>query len=363
MFGPRATGKTFLIHEQLADRALIIDLLRSDLFLRLSASLSDLEALIAAHGPSFVVVIDEVQKVPPLLDEVHRLMERKGLKFLLTGSSARKLRRGQANLLAGRAWQANLFPLTWIELKEQQFVLDRYLRYGGLPTVYLSQDPQEELHAYVNTYLYEEIQAEGLVRRLPQFARFLQVAALSSGQMLNFASIGDDAQVPPSTVREYYYLLEDTLVGFMLPPWTKSRKRKAIATAKFYLFDTGVTHTLAGTESLDRNSDLYGRSFAHWLAMELRAALSYRRLHKQLSYWRSTHQQEVDFLIGDDVAIEVKASRRVSDRDERGLRALREEGVFKRFYLVSQDPVEMVKEGIQRVHWQTFLARLWGGDL
>jgi predicted AAA+ superfamily ATPase len=141
LFGPRATGKTFLIHEQLADRALIIDLLRSDLFLRLSASLSDLEALIAAHGPSFVVVIDEVQKVPPLLDEVHRLMERKGLKFLLTGSSARKLRRGQANLLAGRAWQANLFPLTWIELKEQQFVLDRYLRYGGLPTVYLSRGP------------------------------------------------------------------------------------------------------------------------------------------------------------------------------------------------------------------------------
>jgi predicted AAA+ superfamily ATPase len=181
--------------------------------------------------------------------------------------------------------------------------------------------------------------------------------------MLNFASIGDDAQVPPSTVREYYYLLEDTLVGFMLPPWTKSRKRKAIATAKFYLFDTGVTHTLAGTESLDRNSDLYGRSFAHWLAVELRAALSCRRLHKQMSYWRSTHQQEVDFLIGDDVAIEVKASRRVSDRDERGLRALREEGIFRRFYLVSQDPVEMVKEGIQRVHWQTFLARLWGGDL
>ncbi|HXG20593.1 MAG TPA: ATP-binding protein [Methylomirabilota bacterium] len=363
LFGPRATGKTFLIREQLADRAFVIDLLRSDLYLRLSGSPADLEALIAAHGSCPVVVIDEVQKVPPLLDEVHRLIENRGVKFLLTGSSARKLRRGQANLLAGRAWQANLFPLTWIELKEQPFALDRYLRYGGLPTVYLSQDPQEELHAYVNTYLYEEIQAEGLVRRLPQFARFLQVAALSSGQMLNFASIGNDAQVSPSTVREYYYLLEDTLLGFMLPPWTKSRKRKAIATAKFYLFDTGVTHTLAGTDALDRNSDLYGRSFEHWLAMELRAALSYHRVHKELSYWRSTHHHEVDFIIGDEVAVEVKASQRVSDRDGHGLRALKEEGTIKRFYLVSQDPVEMVKEGIQRVHWQTFLSRLWQGEL
>lgn len=363
LFGPRATGKTFLIREQLADRAFVIDLLRSDLYLRLSGSPADLEALIAAPGSCPVVVIDEVQKVPPLLDEVHRLIENRGVKFLLTASSVRKLRRGQANLLAGRAWQANLFPLTWIELKEQPFALDRYLRYGGLPTGYLSQDPQEELHAYVNTYLYEEIQAEGLVRRLPQFARFLQVAALSSGQMLNFASIGNDAQVSPSTVREYYYLLEDTLLGFILPPWTKSRKRKAIATAKFYLFDTGVTHTLAGTDALDRNSDLYGRSFEHWLAMELRAALSYHRVHKELSYWRSTHHHEVDFIIGDEVAVEVKASQRVSDRDGAGLRALKEEGALKRFYLVSQDPVELVKEDIQRVHWQTFLTRLWAGDL
>lgn len=363
LFGPRATGKTFLIREQLADRALVIDLLRADFSLRLSRAPTDLEALIAAAGPHSVVVIDEVQKVPQLLDEVHRLIESRGIKFLLTGSSARKLRRGQANLLAGRAWQANLFPLTWTELKEQRFDLDRYLRYGGLPTVYLSAEPREELQAYARTYLVEEIQAEGLVRRLPQFARFLQVAALSNGQMLNFAGIGADAQVSPSTVREYYYLLEDTLLGFMLPPWTKSRKRKAIATAKFYLFDTGVTHTLAGTEALDRNSDLYGRSFEQWIAMELRAALSYQRTHQELAYWRSTHQQEVDFIIGDEVAIEVKASQRVSERDGRGLQALQEEGMLKRFYLVSQDPVEMVKGNIQRVHWQTLLTRLWAGTL
>jgi len=296
------------------------------------------------------------------LDEVQRLIEAKRLRFFLTGSSARKLRRGQANLLAGRAWQANLFPLTWAELTDAHFDLDRYLRYGGLPSVFLSQDPIEELQAYVHTYLSEEIQAEGLVRRLPQFSRFLQVAALSNGQILNFTSIGSDTQVSPSTVREYY-LLEDTLLGFLLPPWTKSRKRKAIATAKFYLFDTGVTHTLAGTRTLERNSDLYGRSFEHWIGMELRAALSYQRTHQELSYWRSTRQHEVDFIIGDEIAIEVKASQRVTTRDGKGLRALQEEGMLKRFYLVSQDPVERIADDIHSVHWQTFLSRLGAGTL
>ena len=219
------------------------------------------------------------------------------------------------------------------------------------------------MQAYVHTYLSEEIQAEGLVRRLPQFSRFLQVAALSNGQILNFTSIGSDAQVSPSTVREYYYLLEDTLLGFLLPPWTKSRKRKAIATAKFYLFDTGVTHTLAGTRALERNSDLYGRSFEHWIGMELRAALSYQRTHQELSYWRSTHQHEVDFIIGDDIAIEVKASQRVTKRDGKGLRALQEEEVLQRFYLVSQDPVDRVSDDIHWLHWRTFMSRLGAGTL
>lgn len=363
LFGPRATGKTFLIREQLADQAQVIDLLRSDLYLRLAGSPVELEAILTGQAANAVIVIDEVQKVPQLLDEVQRLIETKRLRFLLTGSSARKLRRGQANLLAGRAWQANLFPLTWDELTDTHFDLDRYLRYGGLPSVYLSQDPAEELQAYAHTYLTEEIQAEGLVRRLPQFARFLQVAALGNGQLLNFTRIGNDAQVAPSTVREYYYLLEDTLLGFLLPPWTKSRKRKAITSAKFYLFDTGVAHTLAGTRTLERNSDLYGRSFEHWIGMELRAALSYQRTHQELCYWRSTHQHEVDFIIGDEVAIEVKASQRTTKRDGKGLRALQEEGICQRFYLVSQDPIERLDNGVHAVHWRTLLSRLWAGDL
>jgi predicted AAA+ superfamily ATPase len=212
LFGPRATGKSFLVRTQLADRALVVDLLRSDLAFRLAADPGLLEALVGdRQGAGSWIVIDEVQKLPILLDEVHRLIESRGLRFLLTGSSARKLKRGQANLLAGRAWTAQLYPLTSAEIP--RFDLPRFLRFGGLPPVVLSEEPVEELRAYVRTYLQEEIQAEGLVRRLPQFSRFLATAALTNGQMLNFAQIASDAGVPATTVREYYFLLEDTLIG------------------------------------------------------------------------------------------------------------------------------------------------------
>ncbi|NOT54966.1 MAG: ATP-binding protein [Deltaproteobacteria bacterium] len=357
LFGPRGTGKSFLIREQLQERALIINLLRAEFFLRLSAAPSQLEDLIDGAGSPPLVVIDEVQKIPLLLDEVHRLIEERAIRFLLTGSSARKLKRGQANLLAGRASHAELFSFTWKEL--EKFDLHRYLRFGGLPRVYLSEDPEEELDAYVRTYLAEEIQAEGLIRRLPPFSRFLQTAALANGELINFANIASDAQVAPSTVREHYQLLEDTLIGFFLLPWTHSKKRKAISTAKFYFCDTGVAHTLTGTKHLDRNSDLFGRSFAHFLAMELRSALSYQRTRESLSFWRSTHGHEVDFVVGNRFAVEVKAKARVSERDAHGLKALQEEKAVQHYYLVSQDHVERKADGIEYVHWETFLTRLW----
>ena len=330
--------------------------MRLDLYLRLFSAPSQLEEIIdAAEGT--LVVIDEIQKVPLLLDEVHRLIEERSIRFLLTGSSARRLTRGQANLLAGRAGRADLFPLTWKEIPK--FALDRYLRFGGLPRVYLGEEPEEELYDYVRTYLTEEIQAEGFIRRLPPFSRFLETAALANGELINFTSVGSDAQVSPSTVRAYYQLLEDTLIGFLLPAWTRSRRRKAISTAKFYFFDTGVTHALAGTRQLERNSGLFGRSFEQLLAMELRAAIAYRRMREQLTFWRSTHGHEVDFVVGDRFAVEVKSKARVTERDARGLKAFQEEGAVRRLYLVSQDRVERRSGGIEYVHWTTFLARLW----
>ena len=363
LLGPRATGKSFLIREQLGGRATVIDLLRSDLYLRLSANPNLLEAMIDGDrwGGKAPVVIDEVQKLPPLLDEVHRLIEERGIRFVLTGSSARKLKHGHANLLGGRAWTAHLNPLTYPEIPK--FDLLRFLRYGGLPPVVLGEEPDEELHAYVRTYLHEEVQAEGLVRRLPAFTRFLTTAAATNGQMLNFAKIGNDAGLPAATVREHYFLLEDTLVGFLLPAWTKSKKRKAIATAKFYFFDTGVAHALGGTQTLDRNSDLYGRSFEQWIAMELRAYLGYRRRHEELGYWRSTADHEVDFMIGDHMAVEAKATRKVGASDLRGLAALAEEKIVRQLYLVSEDPVETKRDAIRCLPWRTFLDELWGDKL
>jgi len=359
LFGPRATGKSTLIKQQLSTSATVIDLLDSRLYLRLLNSPHDLESIIHSDNKSGIVVIDEIQRVPELLNEVHRLIENKKLTFLLTGSSARKLRRGKANLLAGRVWEARLFPLTWKEIPD--FNLEKFLRYGGLPPVYLSKYPDEELDAYVNTYLKEEIMAEGLIRKLPPFSRFLHAAALINGEMINFSKLANDCQVPPSTVTEYVGLLEDTLVGFLLPAWTESRKRKAISTGKFYFFDPGITHTLAGTQTLDRNSDLYGKSFEQFIGMEIRAYLSYKRRKLQFSYWRSTHGYEVDFLIGRETAVEVKASQKISRRDFKGLKALEEEKIFKNYILVSQDPINTRDNNFQALYWKKFLDNLWAG--
>ena len=239
------------------------------------------------------------------------------------------------------------------------FDLDRYLRYGGLPAVYLSASPEEVLDAYVNTYLREEIMAEGLIRRLPPFSRFLSAIALTNGEMINFTKIANDCQVPPSTVTEYVHLLEDTLIGFLLPSWAQSTKRKAIRTGKFYFFDPGVTHTLAGTETLDRNSNMYGKSFEQFIFMELRAYLSYCRKKFPLAYWRSKNGHEVDFLLGTKTAIEVKASKKINRNDFKGLEYLKEEGVFNKFILVSQDPVRSRFHDILALPWQEFLTDLW----
>lgn len=364
LLGPRSTGKSFLINKELGKSAIVFNLLRSDLYLKLAAAPWELEQLINAqlmHQKTDYIVIDEIQKTPQLLDEVHRLIEEKKYRFLLTGSSARKLKKNHANLLAGRAWTAHLYPLSFSEIPH--FDLEKYLRFGGLPAVYSSNDPLEELNAYVQTYLYEEIQSEGLVRKLPQFSRFLTTAALSNGQMLNFVQVASDTGVPASTIREYYSILEDTLIGFMLTPWTKSKKRKAISTAKFYLFDTGVSHTLAQTKTVERNSDLYGRSFEHWVGLELKAYLSYKRLNQPLHYWCTTHKQEVDFLVDDELAIEVKATKKITPNDLRNIKLLQEEKIIKKCYLVSQDPLELKQGNIYCLHWKTFMEQLWSGAI
>jgi predicted AAA+ superfamily ATPase len=362
LFGPRATGKSTLIRDSFdPDKMVMINLLRSDFYLRLNNAPHLLEEIIQAQSKPELIVIDEVQRVPELLNEVHRLIEEQQLRFLLTGSSARTLKKQGINLLAGRAWQAHLFPLTSYEIPS--FDLMRYIRYGGLPSVYLSDYPEEELNAYVHTYLREEIQAESLIRKIPAFTRFLEVAALFSGKMLNFSEIASDTGVPISTIREYYHLLEDTFIGFMVPGWTKSVKRKAIAKAKFYLFDIGVKNTLAQIADIQPKTDLFGQAFEHFIAMEIRAWLDYRRLNQTLSYWCSTHGAEVDFIIGDDIAIEVKTTNQLHDKHLKNLNLLIEEGICKQYIILSFDKINRKRGLIDIMHWETFLNRLWNDEL
>lgn len=358
LFGARSTGKTSLIQAQLGDQCCYIDLLRSEYLLRLSQNPEQLESIIL-QAKKEIVVIDEVQKLPNLLDEVQRLS--KDYRFLLTGSSARSLKRGHGNMLGGRAWEARLFPLVSSEIPKLD--LSRYLRYGGLPHVYSSGNPGEELSAYVSLYLREEVMAEGIIRDLPRFSRLLKVAALSSARLINFTKLASEVGAAPSTVIEHFRILEDTLIGFFIEPWGRSKKRKEVARGKFFLFDTGVTHALAGTQTLDRNSDLFGRSLEQFIAMELRAYLSYRRLPFELNFWTTHSGLEVDFVIDRHLALEVKATSNVQDADLRGLRALSEEEDFQKRILVSLDPISRSIDGMNLMPVETFLSELWKGGL
>jgi predicted AAA+ superfamily ATPase len=369
LFGPRGTGKSYLIRQTFKEDAVVINLLKTMVQLRLAQNPGELEGIVdeSAGGKPKIVVIDEIQKLPVLLDEVHRLIEERKITFLLTGSSARSLKKSGVNLLAGRAWVAELFPLTFAEIPG--FDLDRFLRFGGLPAVVSSDDPEEQLDAYVQTYLNEEIKAESLVRKIPAFVEFLRFAALSNTQIVNYAGLASDAGVSPPTIASYFQILEDTMIAFQVRPWKKPTSRKSIASSKIYFFDTGVANTLAGTRSVDRNSNLFGTLFEQWIAMELRAFLSYRRVKEPLMFWRTEDGIEVDFIVDGHVAIEVKAGKKTADADLKSLRLLQSEcrgmktSLVRDYYLVSNDPIDRIKDGIHLLHWQTFMKRLWTGDI
>ena len=360
LFGARGVGKSYLIRETLSGQIDYIDLLSSKTFLDLQSSPSNIETYISKKW----VVIDEIQRIPELLNEVHRLIEEKHITFLLTGSSARKLRRSGVNLLAGRAYKSQLLPLSWKELiNEKIFKLDTHLHYGGLPSIVKNQDPAEYLYSYVDTYLKEEIQAEALVRNLSNYARFLDAAALMNGEMINFTKIANDAQLRPNTVRDYYQILQDTLIGEMLEPWTGSVKRKAIQTAKFYFFDLGVVNTLKKIKVIERNSDTYGKAFEHFIYLELKAYITYSKKRIELNYWRSKNGHEVDFIVDGNIAIEVKTTKKVSAHDLKGLNALSEEQhKWKHMLVVSQDTqAKSYPNGISQIYWEDFLNNLWNG--
>jgi len=357
LFGPRQTGKSFAIRKRLADYR-CYNLLKTDVFLKLSREPQRLRQEIGEDEE--IVVIDEIQKLPMLLDEVQILIEENGIRFLLTGSSARKLRRTGVNLLGGRATEKRIHPFVCGELRDR-FDLLRALDVGTIPSIYLSDEPFEDLEAYVGTYLKEEVAAEAIVRNVPAFSRFLTVAALCNGQILNYSNIAGDAEVPRSTVQEYFQILRDTLLGDDLPAWGETTRRKPITTSKFFLFDIGVARHLQNRTGLRQGSPEFGEAFEGYLHHELRTYCDYEG-KRALHYWRSSSGFEVDFILNNQTAIEAKAKRTISDRDLRGLKALRQENLLTHHILVCLDDTPREKDGVAILPWDLFLERLWGGE-
>lgn len=358
LFGPRQCGKSSLVRATLPD-AHIFDLLSGDTFTRIARNPNYIEETCRDSRP---IVIDEIQKLPSLLDEVHRLIETKGLKFLLTGSSARKLRKSGVNLLGGRARVRHLHPFSASELGEK-FNLDLAVNNGLIPGIWDSDDPEEDLAGYVSLYLEQEIMMEGATRNLPAFSRFLEIAALSNGEQINYQSIASDAQVPRSTIQEYFRILKDTLLASEVPVWRKGQSRKTVETAKFYLFDTGVTRRLQRRKPLVRGTPEYGHAFESWIMHELSSYISSSRRDSEISYWRTRTNLEVDFIINGEIAIEAKTTRNVIKDDLKGLRAIADEGTFRRRILISDEPLEREVDGILILPWRKFIDQLWSGEL
>jgi uncharacterized protein len=321
LWGPRQTGKTTLLRETYPD-ALWLDLLKADEYRRYLERPELLREELSDGPRPAQVVIDEVQKVPTLLDEVHWLHEHRRIRFALAGSSARKVRRGGANLLGGRAVRYELHGLTAAEIGAG-LDLVRLLNHGYLPVHYESERPDRLLAAYVGDYLKEEVAAEGLVRNLPVFSAFLNAAALSDGDLVNIASIARDCGVSGHTVKGYFAILEDTLLGRWLPGYARRPKRRVIAAPKFYFADVGVVNHLARRGRLEPGGELFGKAFENWVFHELAAARAYHAPSEDLSYWRLASGIEVDFIVGRmRVAIEAKATARLTTDHLKGLRHL-----------------------------------------
>jgi predicted AAA+ superfamily ATPase len=361
LWGARQTGKSTLL-KALFPKARYYDLLNSNLYRSLSRNPSLLREQLALLPSSTIVIIDEVQKVPDLLDEVHWLIQNKGLHFILCGSSARKLRRSGANLLGGRALSCTLFPLTSAEI--QDFDIERALNYGTIPPHYLAKNPIRRLQAYIDDYIQQEIVAESVLRNLSAFTRFLEVAALSDTEIVNYTNIAAECGVTAKTVKEYFAILEETLFGFMLPAYTHAIKRRVVQSPKFYYFDVGIPNYLLNRTPIRADSTDYGHAFEHLMMQELRAYLGYHHSRKRLSYWRTSSGLEVDCIIGNaEVAIEFKSSTEVRNTQLKGLRAFTEEHPDVKCYVVSRETFPRLVDGVEIWPIRDFLAKLWMDEI
>lgn len=361
IWGARQTGKSTLLKNLFPD-ALWFDLLQSDVFERFQKSPVQFRETILATASGTVVVVDEIQKIPALLDEIHWLMVNHSVRFVLSGSSPRKIIRSGANLLGGRALRYELYPLIYVEIPN--FDLLRGLNNGLLPRHYLSEHPKKMLSAYIGNYLRDEIIAEAKIRNIGAFTKFLEAAAFSNGEMVNYTNIASDCGVSAITIKEYFQILEDTLIGRFVPSFQKKPKRRVILAPKFYYFDIGIANYLLKRGTIEMGSEAFGSAFEHFIYHELYAHSNYSEGNYTISYWRTTSQIEVDFILGDhEVAIEVKGTDNVQLRHLKGLKSFSEEYEVKKLLVVSNDPFERVVGNVTVLPWRIFLQRLWEGDI
>ena len=365
LWGPRKTGKTTYLKANFPN-SLVFDFLKTDLMVEFLKRPALIREQLLAKSENFMkypIILDEVQKVPHVLDEVHWLIENKGLRFILCGSSARKLKRGQANMLGGRAWRYEMFPLTTPEIGEVDLL--RALNQGLIPVHYIQENYKRSLRAYVQDYLKEEVFAEGVTRNIPAFSRFFEAMGYSHGELTNYSNIARECGVDSKTVREYYQILVDTLLGKMIPPFKKRQSRNVISkTHKFYLFDVGVAGAITNRLIQTERGELFGKAFEHFILMEILAHSSLRELHYGINYWRTKSGLEVDFVLGGgEVAVEIKGAKQVEKKDIRPMKAFVDEHRPKKALVVCNEPEQRVHDQIRILPWRKFLRDLWGGEI
>lgn len=367
LWGARKTGKTTYLREKFPN-SIVYDFLKTNVFFEISKRPSLLREQLLSKDESVLkepVILDEVQKVPQVLDEVHWLIENKGLRFILCGSSARKLKRGHANLLGGRAWRYELFPFVSAEIGKVDLL--RVLNHGMIPVHYLQNDQncRNSLEAYVQDYLKEEVFAEGLARDIPAFSRFFDAFGYTHGQLTNYSNISRECGVDSKTVKEYYQILVDTLLAIRVEPFKKRQSRQVITkAAKYYLFDVGVAGYLTKRHLEEQKGEEFGRAFEHFILMEIAAYNSYLKKNSLINFWRTKSGIEVDFVLGQgEVAIEIKGSGCIDKKDLSGLTAFNEEYSPKRSILICNEREKRVCGRIEILPWEIFLDELWQGKI
>ena len=366
LWGPRKTGKSTYLKMKFP-HSLVYDFLKTDLFLEFSKKPSLLREQLLAKSDEALkhpVILDEVQKVPQIMDEVHWLIENKGIRFILCGSSARKLKRGKANLLGGRAWRYEMFPLVTPELKEINLL--RILNQGMIPVHYLQNHHEKHLRAYTQDYMKEEIFDEGLTRNIPAFSRFFDAMGYSHGELTNYSNIARECGVDAKTVKEYYQILSDTCMGTLLEPFKRRQERQVIRRMpKFYLFDVGVAGSITKQPIYEEKGEMFGKAFEHFLLMEMLAHRSYKELNYDIHFWKTKSGLEVDFVLGrGEVAIEIKGTSCVDHKELRPLKAFIEEYAPRKALVVCNEKEErLVNEQIRIMPWKTFLKDLWDGKI